>query len=369
MRLLALTIFLLCLALAALSQTSAPTGKVAQITIVHGGPDSPPHSVNDDAIRAVLTEKVGDPYSPESVQRDQRAIRGMGDFFRVIGNATADPAGGVDVRFTVAEYPVVRKIVIRANTPDSQPPVPAATLLAMMDTKVGRTLNLRTLRQDLNQLTNSRTGYLRQQGFLPEGGGYQIDFDQPIGVLTIHLREAHIAQIVVTGNSQVPAEDIIPKMQSQVGDVFDENKLKGDMSRLQATGLFQSVGPYRTVTTNHQLSVTVPVVERPNLALAAPPALTVQPGEIRVEGTIRDVDPADRRLTLLALHAQPPGRSALAFDPPRLEIIQVRPSTLFYTTNGERASWGAFQPGDAVIVIGISPGPGKPLPVRVIAAQ
>ena len=66
----------------------------------------------------------------------------MGVFGRVNSAVTADPAGGVDITYTVEDNPIIQKIVIRANTPDSQPPVPAGTLLALMDTKPGQSAEL-----------------------------------------------------------------------------------------------------------------------------------------------------------------------------------------------------------------------------------
>ena len=47
----------------------------------------------------------------------------------------------------------------------------------------------------------------------------------------------------------------------------------------------------------------------------------------------------------------------------------VGPATGLHPANGERPALSAFQPGDAVIVIGKILGPGKPLLAREIAAQ
>ena len=108
----------------------------------------------------------------------------------------------------------------------------------------------------------------------------------------------------------------------------------------------------------------------PLASFAAPPnaALTVRPGEVRLEGTLRGTDAAHQMLVLLVTRAQDPGRPALDLDPPRPKDILIRPSTALRPAAGAKASLEAFQPGDAVIVIGRSLGGGKPLVARLVAA-
>ena len=153
------------------------------------------------------------------------------------------------------------------------------------------------------------------------------------------MNEAHIAQIAVTGNQKVKTDDILRQMQSQAGDLLNLNTLQGDMARLQSTGLFQSVGPYAITTTDRQVRVTVPVVERANLAVAADPVLTPQTGEVRLEGTLRETSPARKRLVLLALRAQSPGRPAQEFDAPRPQEM----------------SWSAQPPGCTPLTASVRP--------------
>ena len=368
-----LTLLLLSAASAALAQAPVPTGKIARISIVHGGLNNVPGPdagrVSDDAVRAAMTEKIGDTYSLPAARRDQRAIRSTGRFLRVTNIATADPAGGVDLTVTVVDAPVIRKIVFTANTPDGEPPVPAATLLGLMQTKVGQPLDMTTLRSDLNRLTDPQNGYLHQQGYVPDAEGYRLGMDLIHGVVNIHLREALIAQIAVTGNRQVPADDILHTMHSRAGDLLNQSTLQADMSRLQKTGFFQSVGPPQIDTTDRQVKVTVPVVERPNLKIAADPLLTPRPGEVLLEGTLREAYPVQQRLVLLILRTQVPGRPTLGLDSPRSQPIRVLPSTFLRPLGGGRAALSAFQPGDVVTIIGKAPGPGQPLLARVIVAQ
>jgi outer membrane protein insertion porin family len=237
----------------------ALTGKIAQINIVHRGTAN----ISNDAIRAVMKEKVGDQYDPSTAAQDQDAIKGMGYFNGdVTLDATPDPAGGVDMTFTVVENPIIKKIVFSANTPDHQPSVPSATLLAQMDTREGQVLNTNTLVRDLDHLFNRQTGYMRQKGYIVDVSP-DINIDPLSGILSVPLIEAHVDHILIQGNKKTKTFVITREMYSKSGQVLDENKLQKDMTRVYNTGLFDQVGPYQLEPTDVGLvNVVVPVVEK-----------------------------------------------------------------------------------------------------------
>ena len=275
MRLLPLLFLCLCPTLPALAQDAAPTGKIAQLNLVHKGTAN----IRNEAIRAVMAENVGDPYSPAAADRDAKAIKGMGDFNGTIqGVATADPAGGVDLTFTVVENPLIRKSVFTANTPDGQPSVPAATLLAQMDTKLGQVLNTTTLVRDLDKLFSHRAGFLRTQGYIADVGA-DVNADPATGTLTVPITEAHVAQITITGNGTTKTEDILKQFRSKTGDVLNERTLQRDLTRLYNTGAFDMVGPYSLEPIGEgQVKVSVPVVEKKPLSPEALATLSLATG-------------------------------------------------------------------------------------------
>ncbi len=242
-------------------------GRIAQIIIIHKGTAI----ISNDAILAQMTEKVGDQYDPDKAGADQAAIKGMGYFNGDVGlDVTPDPAGGLDLTYTVLENPVIKKIVFTANTPGGQPSVPAATLLAQMATQQGQVLNTNTLTRDLDHLFNRQTGYMRQKGYVVDVSPL-INIDPNTGTLTIPLIEAHIDQIVIQGldahgqPSRLKTRPVVitREMLSHNGDVLDDTKLQKDMTRIYNTGLFDQVGPYQLVPTDVGLvNVVVPVVEK-----------------------------------------------------------------------------------------------------------
>jgi outer membrane protein insertion porin family len=67
--------------------------------------------VEDDAIRVNLESRPGTPLDPARIDRDVRAIYGMG-FFEQVNVEQRDEAGGVVLVFKVEERPLVRKVTI-----------------------------------------------------------------------------------------------------------------------------------------------------------------------------------------------------------------------------------------------------------------
>ncbi len=70
--------------------------------------------IEDPAIRGRLTLKVGDPYTPEAIRDQIRAIYEMG-FFEDVRIETEPSAGGIAVVFVVREKPFITEIVFDGN--------------------------------------------------------------------------------------------------------------------------------------------------------------------------------------------------------------------------------------------------------------
>ncbi len=211
------------------------TGRVSRITVIGNA------NINGDAIRAVIKQaglRLGDAYTAGLADAARDAVKGMGYFNGDVGVAAEpDPAGGVDVAFTVKENPVVKTIKFTANTPTGEPTIPAATLKARMTTQEGKVLNTNVLVRDLDGLFNHQTGYVRSQGYIFDVSS-DINIDPFTNVLNIPLVEAHINSIVVKGNKRTKTQVITREMRSMPGDVLDEHKLQRDVTRIYNLGLF-----------------------------------------------------------------------------------------------------------------------------------
>ena len=236
------------------------TGRVSRIAVVGNS------NINGDAIRAIVSQaglRLGDAYSAGLADSARDAVKAMGYFNGDVGIAAEpDPAGGVDVAFTVRENPVVKTIKFTANTPTGEPTVPAATLKSKMTTQEGKVLNTNTLVRDLDGLFNHQTGYVRTQGYIFDVSS-DINIDPLTGVLNIPLVEAHINSITVKGNKRTKTQVVTRELRSQVGDVLDEHKLQRDLTRVYNLGLFDEVGPFDENSTDvGKVDILVPISEK-----------------------------------------------------------------------------------------------------------
>ena len=244
--------------------TAAPeapmaVGKIAKITVTGN------KNISPDAILAVISQKIGDQYSQTAAENDREAIKDMGYFNGEVGlTATQDPAGGVDVGYSVTENPIVKKIVFTANTPDGQPTkeISADILKAKMDTKEGQVLNVNVFKRDLEKLFDRQTGYTREKGFIVDPSP-DLNLDPETDILTIPLIEAHIDHIKIKGNSKTKTVVITREMRSKPGDVLNELTLQKDLTAIYNLGLFEQVGPYEPTPTDiGKVDIEIPVTEK-----------------------------------------------------------------------------------------------------------
>ena len=169
-------------------------------------------------------------------------------------------------------------------------------------------------------------------------GTGHLKFDVAAGVITQQTGLSHILMTMTPAGGQAPA---------QVGPMTIDMEINTRLDLAPAA-----------------------VSAAANVPAAVPdPALTPRTGEVRLEGTVREIQPGQKRLVLLASHAQDAGHDAQTLDPPRPKTILVRADTTLRPSGGARAALNNFQPGDTVIVVGKSAGTGKPLVARVISTQ
>ena len=86
----------------------AETGPVSKVAIEGN------IRVEEDAIRVHLQTQQGQPFDRETVDKDIRAIYGMGFFDQVNAEVTPSPKG-ITVTFRVSERPLVRNVTVEGN--------------------------------------------------------------------------------------------------------------------------------------------------------------------------------------------------------------------------------------------------------------
>jgi outer membrane protein insertion porin family len=210
-------------------------------------------SISTDAIRAVLRQKVGDPFTAQNAESDRQAVENMGYFSAVTFQPDQDADGTVTETYSVVENPKISQIVISGNTVYT-----TEKLMAKLRTHVGSILNTNTLAQDIQTIvqTYKDAGY---RASISE----DINIDPATGILTIPIIEARVVSLTITGNKTTKPKVITREMHTKPGDVYNENVFQKDLTRVYNLGLFDSVGPADITPPDvGKVAITVPVTER-----------------------------------------------------------------------------------------------------------
>jgi outer membrane protein insertion porin family len=211
-------------------------------------------NISQDAIRSVLSQKIGDEYSANSAEADRQGIQDMGYFGAVTERAEAGPGtGDVTITYTVVEYPKVTRIVFTGNQVE-----PTAKLFAVMQTKAGQVLNTNTVARDIQNIMN-----VYQVDGYRANISEDINMDPTSGILTMPVVEARVSSITVTGNRKTKAFVVTRELKTKVGQPYNEIQFKKDLTRVYNLGLFDSVGPSDISTPEvGEVAIGIPVKEK-----------------------------------------------------------------------------------------------------------
>jgi outer membrane protein insertion porin family len=227
-------------------------------------------NINEQAIRTVISTKVGDEVSPERLERDRLAIEGLG-WFRLVTLATQRMENNVRVIFVVTEFSKIQQFEITGSsifTPEQ--------LQAAVKSKAGEVFNQVNFQQDLNALSK-----------LYSDKGYQIRFtyntDQPDfvdrGILRIEIQELKVGRLILKwpvrelkdkqGNvirsyEQHKTKDYVVKRElgQQPGALYNVQQLQKDYRALNNLGYFEAINPVVEVAENLTVSITWELTEK-----------------------------------------------------------------------------------------------------------
>jgi len=225
-----------------------PTGALGEILIAGN------KNITGEAIRAILKQKVGQPFSPTDAESDRQAIQDMGYFSAVTLRTTVAPVTNqVSETYTLVENPRVTAIVFTGNSVESSP-----VLLKVMQTQTGQVLNTNLLSKDIQSII----AVYRNAGFRASISD-EINIDPATGTLTVPLIEARISSLTITGNKKTKTWVITREMKSKPGQVYNENVFRRDLTKIYNLGLFDNVGPADIGTPDvGKVALTLPVTEK-----------------------------------------------------------------------------------------------------------
>lgn len=179
-------------------------------------------------ILSVVTSKAGEHVDEEKLRKDAEAIYELG-FFAAADYKVTDVKDGVDVNFVVQENPVVESIKFTGNTVYT-----SQQLTDLIFTKPGMIFNRTFFRNDLQRI---------KEKYQADGYAMANVADVKIDGATINvvIVEPKISQIVIQGN-KITKKNIIERyLKIKEGDLFNSNKLRLTLNRLQGLGFFEDV--------------------------------------------------------------------------------------------------------------------------------
>lgn len=179
-------------------------------------------------IMSVITSKVGEHVDEEKLRKDAEAIFELG-FFVATDYKVTDKDKGVIVTFVVQENPVVGKIEFKGNTVYK-----SDKLSELLFTKPGVIFNRTFFRNDLQRIKEK---YQKDGYVMANIADVQIEGDS----ITVVIVEPKISQIVIQGNKLTKKYVVQRYLKIKEGELFNSNKLRLTLNRLQGVGFFSDV--------------------------------------------------------------------------------------------------------------------------------
>lgn len=197
----ALLLCALAVVASALAQ-SLPPGlgpRVAAIDLKFVGPKE----VNEQLIRANISVRVGDTFSPTAVDQDVRNLYAMGLFLNIRVNQEATPAG-IALTYTLQARPKLTEISFSGNKKYSN-----KKLTKLIKSKIGQPLDEQLLFNDTQEIKKKYAG----AGYPDTQVKYVLSVDEPAGRATVRFEVAEnakqrIINVVFEGASAFPQKKL-----------------------------------------------------------------------------------------------------------------------------------------------------------------
>lgn len=228
--LLALTALLAVLGAPAFAQQPAP--KIVDIVVVGN------KYINRESIIAASGLKIGDTVTQAALNEATRRLLLTQNF----GGKKDNPEEGVRVEAQIEgdKAKVVIMVdeneVVQGINLSGTGPIPAAEVMKQIETKIGRPLNMTTLKGDIDRIQR----LYEQKGYQ---GAVSSDIGITNGILNIPIIVATIDKVKITNNKKTRPFVILREMKLKPGDYFNVNTLQKDVVRIYNTDLFENLDP------------------------------------------------------------------------------------------------------------------------------
>ena len=190
------------------------------------------YHISSTELLSKLTSVPGTTLLTDNVMSDMESLYAMGVFKDNVNAETVKVSKStVDLVFQVEENPLLKQVLfLGANVFKPQ------ELLPSINTQPGQILNYRSLRADIQLLTD----YYRDRGY-PLMTVKEIIEPRKDETLTFVIKEGVIEDIFIKGLSFTKDFVVTREMTTQVGGAFNVNTLQDDVKSIYNTGYFEDV--------------------------------------------------------------------------------------------------------------------------------
>lgn len=185
-------------------------------------------------LRAISNIRLGEELDENAVRKDLQAIQNLG-YFSMVDADIAPLLGGIKIIINVYENPLIKEFRI-TGLQKADP----AEIIPYFTQKEGDVFNYVKLMKDLEKASydfQEKTGL--QLVFLSS----EEDIITPDGVVTLHLTEARVGQIIIKGLEKTKEQVVKRELSLQEGEVLDLNLLREDLQQLFRLQLFSDIQP------------------------------------------------------------------------------------------------------------------------------
>ena len=211
-------------------------------------------TVSTVLVMSQLSVRIGEVSSEFKIERNVKNIETLGVFSAVSYKLTKTKTGAV-LTFKVTENPVVKEIKFPGMSQFK-----TSEVVDKLKIKVGTVFNTRDLREDIDLI---RDLYLTK-GYSRAKVGH-VDLPTPESpILTFHISEGLINQIIITGNNKTKDYVILREIDLKPGDALTQNDVRDNIRRIYNLNYFTAIEPSLVATADGKYDLTLNLTEREN---------------------------------------------------------------------------------------------------------
>lgn len=216
--------------------------------------------IKPEYIRNRLQMQRGDEYSRDLIQNDLKNIYQMGFFTeKMKAIPIENPDGSITLRIVLEENTPVTDFTIEGNSV-----VSTDEILAFLTPLKGEPQNI----SDINTAIQKIQECYASKGYILT----RVDslYDDPDGMINIHLNEGEINKILISGNEKTKDYIVARNIMTEAGTVYNENLIREDLVRLYATQAFKDVKRNIEPSTDNpdKYDVTIQVEEQRSASIS-----------------------------------------------------------------------------------------------------